>query len=111
MSPDNTPPHPWRRPLLIVEFAALAVLIGSMLLLGRLGGDGDPISRQWLLIPAAASLAVFISFLGLMYLRWIDASGAGGQTRHKVVFALLTLTLLGVWAFGIANTWNSLQTP
>ncbi len=72
-------------------------------------GDGAELSPAWLLIPAIASLAVFISFIGLMYLRWVVAAAAERRTRHKIVFSLLVMTLLGVWAFGIANTWISLS--
>jgi hypothetical protein len=28
--------------------------------------------------------------------------------RHKLVFSLLAVTLIGVWIYGIANTWFSL---
>lgn len=100
--------HPWRKPLLITEFSALAVLVGAMALLGRQGSEADPVQPFWLLIPAAASLVVFLSFLGLMYLRWVaSAAGKAGQ-RQKALFSLLALTLLGVWAYAIAQTWQSL---
>jgi hypothetical protein len=107
--PDQSPLQRWRKPLLILEFSALAVLLTSMGWLSSQTGADAPISPAWLLIPAAASLAVFISFIGLMYLRWVVAASAQRQLRHKVVFSLLTITLLGVWAFGIANTWISLS--
>ncbi|SFR60998.1 hypothetical protein SAMN05216203_1756 [Marinobacter daqiaonensis] len=100
--------HPWRRPLLTAEFTALAVLVGSMLLFSSWGSAETPIHPGWLLIPAAASLVVFLSFLGLMYLRWVAAAGPGRQTRQQWLFYLLALTLLGVWAFAIVQTWNSL---
>jgi hypothetical protein len=108
--PDQSPLQRWRKPLLVLEFSALAVLLTSMGWLSSQTGTDAPISPAWLLIPAAASLAVFISFIGLMYLRWVVAASAQRQLRHKVVFSLLTITLLGVWAFGIANTWISLST-
>ncbi|SES86588.1 MULTISPECIES: hypothetical protein [Marinobacter] len=100
-------PHPWRKPLLAAEFIALAVLVGSMAMLGQVS-DGNELNAAWLLIPAAASLVVFLSFLGLMYLRWIAAAGAGQSRRQRVLFGLLALTLLGVWAYAIAQTWHSL---
>ncbi|WP_166269587.1 hypothetical protein [Marinobacter caseinilyticus] len=105
---DNSPRHPWRTPLLLTEFIALAVLVGSMALLGNIANDGTRLNTAWLAIPALASLLVFVSFIGLMYLRWVAAAQANRETRHKVVFALLTLTLLGVWVFGIARTWLSI---
>lgn len=109
--PEANQPHPhsWRKPLLITEFAALAVLLVSMGWFSNQAGSGTEISAAWLLIPATASLAVFISFIGLMYLRWVVAATAERKTRHKIVFSLLVMTLLGVWAYGIANTWISLS--
>lgn len=101
--------HPWRKPLLIVEFTALAILLVSMGWFSSRTEDGAILSPAWLLIPAVASLAVFVSFIGLMYLRWVVAASAARQTRHRIVFSLLVLTLLGVWAYGIANTWVSLS--
>lgn len=111
--PDNSqknilPKHPWRKLLLIGEFSALVILLGSMFIFSSLVRDGSTFNSGWLLIPAVASLVVFISFIGLMYLRWVAASEAGTGTKHKVVFALLTLTLLGIWAFSIARTWSSI---
>lgn len=105
---NNLPQHPGRVPLLIAEFSALAVLLGSMFIFSNLARDGSTFNTAWLLIPAVASLVVFISFIGLMYLRWVNASEAGSRIKHKVVFALLTLTLLGIWAFSIAQTWSSI---
>lgn len=99
----------WRKPLLITEFSALAILVGSMVILSRVAEGGNAISQGWLLVPAVASLAVFLSFLGLMYLRWVSEAGGQGQLRHKITFGLLTLTLLGIWAFGIARTWLSMS--
>lgn len=107
--PDNGGRHPWRTPLLIAEFGSLALLVGSMALLGSQAEEGEAINRAWLLVPALASLVVFLSFLGLMYLRWIGEAGARSATRHRVIFALLAVTLLGVWAFGIARTWQSMS--
>lgn len=100
--------HPWRKPLLVTEFVALAVLVGSMALLGQQGRETDPVQPFWLLLPAVASLAVFLSFLGLMYIRWVAAAQGSAGRRQKLLFSLLVLTLLGVWAYAIAQTWQSL---
>lgn len=102
-------PHPLRKPLLILEFAALAVLLISMAWFSAHVDDGATLSPAWLLIPALASLAVFCSFIGLMYLRWVAAAQADNKTRHKIVFSLLAITLIGVWLYGIVNTWISLN--
>jgi len=101
--------QPWRKPLLILEFSALAILLSSMGWFSSRAESGEPLNPAWLLVPAVASLAVFISFIGLMYLRWVVAAAAERRVRHKIVFSLLVTTLLGVWAFGIANTWISLS--
>ncbi|MBW0148557.1 hypothetical protein [Marinobacter arenosus] len=107
--PDAPPPHPLRKPLLIAEFSALAILLASMGWFSSQTADGSQLSAAWLLIPAAASLGVFLSFIGLMYLRWVAAAEAANRFRHKVVFALLAVTLIGVWVYGVANTWLSLN--
>lgn len=106
-SQDTTGKSRWRVPLLIAEFGALAVLVGSMSLLGGQAEEGASLNQAWLLVPALASLVVFVSFLGLMYLRWVSEAG-NGASRQRIIFALLALTLLGVWAFGIARTWQSM---
>lgn len=107
--PDQSSPQRWRKPLLILEFSALAILLSSMGWFSSQAESGEPLNPAWLLVPAVASLAVFISFIGLMYLRWVVAAAAERRVRHKIVFSLLVMTLLGVWAFGIANTWTSLS--
>ncbi|MBK1873952.1 MULTISPECIES: hypothetical protein [Marinobacter] len=108
-NPEKPSPHPLRKALLITEFSALAVLLISMGWFSSQTDTGHSINPAWLLIPALASLGVFISFIGLMYLRWVVAVSAANQFRHKIVFFLLALTLLGVWVYGIASTWLSLN--
>lgn len=107
---QQTPPDKLRKALLILEFSSLAVLLISMAWFSNQSTDSAPLSAGWLLIPALASLGVFLSFIGLMYLRWVASVSDQRRTRHRVIFALLTLTLLGVWIYGIANTWISLST-
>ncbi|MBW4935444.1 hypothetical protein [Marinobacter sp. F4206] len=110
MSPPDAPtPHPLRKPLLIAEFSALAILLASMGWFSSQTADGNTLNAVWLLVPAAASLGVFLSFIGLMYLRWVAAAEAANRFRHKVIFALLATTLIGVWVYGVANTWLSLN--
>lgn len=108
-NPEKPSPHPLRKMLLIVEFSALAVLLASM---GWFSSQAEPnhsINPAWLLIPAVASLCVFISFISLMYLRWVVAVSTANQLRHKIVFSLLAITLTCVWVYGIASTWLSLN--
>ncbi|MCM0614250.1 hypothetical protein KFJ24_17310 [Marinobacter sediminum] len=107
--PDRPSPHPLRKLLLITEFTALAVLLASMGWFSSHTADGSKLDPAWLIIPAIASLCVFLSFIGLMYLRWVAAADASNRLRHKIIFSLLAITLIGVWLYGIANTWFSLN--
>jgi hypothetical protein len=100
--------HPLRKRLLILEFSCLGLLLVSMAWIGNQSDSESPLNPAWLLVPAAASLGVFMSFIGLMYLRWVAAASEARRRRHIIVFSLLTVTLLGVWVYGIANTWLSL---
>ncbi|QSP95846.1 hypothetical protein LPB19_05420 [Marinobacter salinisoli] len=109
MQPNAPTPHPLRRVLLIAEFGALAVLLGSMAWFSSHTADGGTLQAAWLLIPAVASLVVFLSFIGLMYLRWVAAANDANRVRHTLIFALLALTLIGVWLYGIGKTWLSMQ--
>jgi len=109
MSDPGHSPHCLRKPLLIIEFAALATLLGSMIWFGNSTPPGEVLAPAWLLVPAVASLLVFTSFIGLMYLRWVVTAGAERQIRHKLIFALLAVTMSSVWLYGIANTWISLN--
>ncbi|HDZ37230.1 MAG TPA: hypothetical protein ENH62_02915 [Marinobacter sp.] len=108
-NPEKPSPHPLRKTLLIIEFSALTVLLASMGWFSRQTDPGHSINPAWLLIPAVASLGVFSSFIGLMYIRWVMAASAADQLRHKIVFSLLAITLIGVWIYGIASTWHSLN--
>lgn len=108
-SAEQAPESPWRRPLLITEFSALALLIGSMVLLSRMGSESQPISPAWLMIPATASLIVFLSFLGLMYQRWFAAAGnAARSRRHQWLFGILAVVLVSFWGYAVLETWRSL---
>jgi len=101
--------HRLRKPLLIIEFTALAILLGSLIWFGSSTPPGEVLAPAWLLVPAVASLLVFTSFIGLMYLRWVVTADAEGQIRHKLIFSLLASTMSSVWLYGIANTWISLN--
>jgi hypothetical protein len=45
-----------------------------------------------------------------MYLRWIASAESGHTFRNKLIFALLAVTLTGVWIYAVAGTWMSLET-
>ena len=110
MPDSGHPSHRLRKPLLIIEFTALAILLGSMIWFGSSTPPGEVLAPAWLLVPALASFLVFSSFIALMYLRWVVTAGAERKVRHKLVFALLAATMSSVWLYGIANTWISLST-
>ena len=103
-------PNRWRKPLLILEFSSLAVLLGSMAYFRHHHSATNPMDPAWLLVPAAASLLLFLSFLGLMYQRWIAAAtDAPRQGLQRFLLVILTVTLLALWAFAIGKTWQSIQ--
>ncbi|MFE8071177.1 hypothetical protein QQM79_08965 [Marinobacteraceae bacterium S3BR75-40.1] len=102
------PPNRWRPALLITEFSALVVLVGTLYWLGQRQQAGESLNALMLLVPAVASLLVFLSFLGLMYLRWL--ANAGGDARGKIyrlIFAFLAFVLLGIWALAVSRTYQS----
>lgn len=109
--PENTPESRWRRRLLITEFSALALLVGAMLILPRLGSEQDPVAPAWLVIPGLASLVVFLCFLALMYLRWVAAAAPERTNRLRWLFGLLALILVSFWGYAMVETWQSLQAP
>ncbi len=104
----DTNPNRLRKPLLIVEFSSLAVLLVSMIWFSRQADAGMSLNAAWLILPAVASLGVFLSFIGLMYLRWVGSANAPHNLRHKLVFSLLAVTLLGIWVYSIVHTWLSI---
>lgn len=100
----------WQRRLLTVEIVSLLILVASLFLVGRGTPDQEPVSPGWLLIPAIASLTMFLSFLGLMYLRWNASAATNSRQRiQNLLFVLLTVTLLSIWAMAILETWRSLS--
>src|SRR5690554_7057866 len=91
--PQTPAPRPdkRRKSLLILEFSSLAVLLVSMGWFSNLSSAGNPVHPAWLLVPAAASLGVFLSFIGLMYLRWVRSEEHTSelQSRPHLVCRLL----------------------
>lgn len=103
-------PTTWKRRLLVIEVMSLLILIASVYVVGQDTLGQGPVSPYWLLLPAAASLAMFLSFLGLMYLRWIRSAAAGARQQvHRALFAVMALALLAIWALAILQTWQSLN--
>jgi hypothetical protein len=90
---------------LMLEFAALAVLIGSLFWLGHLTQDGQSLNQAHRLLPTVASGLVLTGFLGCMYVRWIDASKTGADSPRvpQFLFWCLVLTLFLIWLLAAAQ--------
>tara|TARA_R100000322_G_scaffold138102_2_gene93931 strand:+ start:375 stop:785 length:411 start_codon:yes stop_codon:yes gene_type:complete len=101
----------WKLRLVVLEVISLLTLIASLFVLrGSAAENGAP-TLLWLLLPAGASLTMFLSFLGLMYLRWVASAGSGNRKRvHTILFGLMTITLLSIWALAMVQTWQSMNT-
>lgn len=100
----------WKRRLLAAELLSLLILVASLLLLRSQSPTTEGAIELWLLIPAVASLTTFLSFLGLMYIRWIKSAVPGTRrTLQNAIFAFMALTLLSIWALAISQTWQSLE--
>lgn len=104
-------PQQWKFRLALVEIFSLVILIASLVVLGDASSTTDVLTPLWLLVPAAASLTMFLSFLGLMYLRWVVSAAHERKRIHSVLFAVMAFTLLSVWALAMVQTWQSLQGP
>ena len=87
------------RNFLILEFGALAVLLGSLFWIGQLAQDGQSLHIGHRLLPIIASGLTLTGFLGCMYIRWLRAAEAFAQPRRIlfVFFWVLALTLFAVW--------------
>ena len=100
---------PWKRRLIIIEVVSLLVLIVSLWVFGQDKAAGASLDIRWLLVPVIASLTMFLSFLGLMYLRWQSSALTGSRQRvQKLLFTVMALTLLSIWALAVLQTWQSL---
>lgn len=99
-----------KRRLLLIEILSLLILVASLVLLSQEAAGPESPTPYWLLLPALASLTTFLSFLGLMYLRWVKSVASGTRKQvQNILFAIMALTLLGIWALAIAQTWQSLN--
>lgn len=100
----------WRTRLLITEFGALAILIGTLKWFATRQQQGLGLEPVWLLLPAVASLILFLSFLGLMYLRWAAAMHSQvAPAWRRTLFGVFAVMLLMIWAFAMLQTWQSMQ--
>ena len=101
--------HKHHKLSLIVEFTALAILIGSMVWIGQIKQAGSALATWQLALPVVASFFVLAGFLSNMYFRWIDSTGGKANTpqRNQLFFWILSLSLLTVWAAAVAKTFFS----
>ena len=91
---------------LILEFTALAVLIGSLFWLGQLTESGQALNLVHRLLPTLSSGLVLTGFLGAMYVRWVDAAESPNRPRRLpfILFWLLGMTLFLIWLVA-ASQW------
>ncbi len=101
---------PHRKTILTVEFVALVVLIGSMVIFGQFTENGEPPSPILWLIPIAASFLVISGFSANLYIRWIE----NPDTRHantiqRLFIYLLIASLYLIWILAVGQAWLSHQ--
>ena len=91
---------------LILEFVALAVLIGSLFWLGQIMQAGASLSMFHRLLPTIASGLVLTGFVGCMYVRWLAAADQAKPTRRFpfVLFWCFAFTLFLIWLYA-ASQW------
>jgi len=99
--------HKHHKLSLIVEFSALAILIGSMVWIGQIKQAGNALATWQLALPVIASFFVLAGFLSNMYFRWINSAGGKSNTtpRNRVFFWILALSLLSVWCIAVIKTF------
>lgn len=99
--------HKHHKLSLIVEFAALAILIGSMVWIGQIKQAGSPLATWQLALPVVASFFVLAGFLSNMYFRWIKSAGGKANTtpHNRLFFWILALSLLSVWCIAVIKTF------
>jgi hypothetical protein len=96
---------PYRKIILSVEFTALSILIGSMLVFPKIA-DGKPLSPVLWLIPIAASFLVISGFAANLYLRWIENPDTQAATKTQKAFVyLVILSLYTIWFIAIGQAW------
>lgn len=98
-----------RKYALILEFVSLAVLILSLYLLGQQHQQGTAPALWQLGVPILASLGVILGFIGSLYYRWLASAGDAVQQQPstRIFFAILALSLVGVWVFAVLKTLKS----
>lgn len=114
--------HRWRLTLLAIEFVSLIVLLISIYWLRQYRADHPHMTVAWLLIPGAASLTLFLSFINMTYLRLVSSamiSSAASSTKssaktggaliaRKVAFLVSALVLVGIWIVAMQHIWQRL---
>ena len=97
---------PYRKIILIIEFVALVVLLGSMFTFAQLS-DGKPLDPRLWLIPIAASFFVISGFAANLYIRWIENPDTQSATHVQRLFIYLVIfSLYAVWITAVGQAWN-----
>ncbi|OZG74303.1 hypothetical protein BTA51_04630 [Hahella sp. CCB-MM4] len=101
---------PYRKLILTVEFIALVVLIGSMVIFGQFTENGEPPAPILWLIPITASFLVISGFSANLYIRWIESADTRqANTIQRLFIYLLIASLYLIWFFAIGQAWLSHQ--
>lgn len=100
---------PYRKLILAIEFAALAVLIGSMLIFSKIAGE-NPIKPIFWLIPFSASFLIISGFAANLYIRWIESPDTQAATNiQKMFIYLVILSLYSVWFIAVGQAYSTQQ--
>ena len=101
---------PYRNTILAVEFIALIVLVGSMVIFGQFTEKGEPPVPALWLIPIIASLLVISGFSGNLYIRWIENPDTRQANKIQRLFIyLLIVSLYLFWLIAVRQAWISHQ--
>ncbi|WP_033417097.1 hypothetical protein [Hahella ganghwensis] len=101
---------PYRKTILIVEFVALIILVGSMVMFGQFTEQGEPPSPVLWLIPISASLLVISGFSANLYIRWVENPDTQRANPIQRMFIyLLIASLYLIWLFAVGQAWLSHQ--
>lgn len=96
---------PYRKIILTLEFIALAVLIGSMLVFRKVAENHPLTSGLWI-IPISASFFVISGFAANLYIRWIESPESQAATATQKIFVwLVILSLYGVWFIAVGQAF------
>lgn len=100
---------PYRKAILIVQFSALFILVGSMFIFAKMAADTPPAPELWL-IPIIASLLVISGFAANLHIRWIENPDTQAATKTQKFFVYIVIfSLYAIWFIALAQAWLANQ--